>query len=90
MNSETGGRTSKCCYEGMTGMSHCDVYYDGEWNDGDSYRDDTPTTPGPVKPEIPGTGPTMPAPEEEPTAPPRKSGRPGVLPSLAPAPALAP
>lgn len=51
--SDAGGNTfEKCCYEGLiSGVIHCDVWVNGEWN-GDLSSHEEPTTP-PVTPGAP-------------------------------------
>lgn len=44
-----GNRFEKCCYEGMMGVTHCDVWVNGVWNDDLSFLEEPgtpPTTPG--------------------------------------------
>jgi hypothetical protein len=43
-----GHRTSKCCYEGIFGVTHCDVFVDGEYDGGQSFNEQPPTPPKPV------------------------------------------
>jgi hypothetical protein len=43
-----GNTRSTCCYEGMTGLTHCDVYFNGEWDEKQSFHRppvSAPTTP---------------------------------------------
>jgi hypothetical protein len=51
-----GHRTSKCCYEGIFGVTHCDVFVDGEYDGGQSFNEQPPkppvTGPRPVRPEV--------------------------------------
>ncbi|WP_155948827.1 hypothetical protein [Mycobacterium sp. URHB0044] len=50
-----GHRTSKCCYEGLFGVTHCDVFVDGEYDDGQSFLEQPP-----VKPPVVGPRPVPP------------------------------
>ena len=43
-----GHTTSSCCYEGIFGVMHCDVYKDGELSDGDSYNGPPTKTKPPI------------------------------------------
>ncbi len=50
-----GHTTEKCCYEGILGVWHCDVWVDGTYDSGQSFLEQSPTTtvtptgPPPVK-----------------------------------------
>jgi hypothetical protein len=69
-----GHRTSKCCYEGIFGVTHCDVFVDGEYDGGQSFNEQPPKPPvtgprplppGVLSPEIletpPSKGPVAPS-----------------------------
>lgn len=81
-----GVRTSKCCYEGIFGVTHCDVFVDGEYDGGQSFNEQPP------KPPVTGPRPLPPgvlAPEILETAPSKDSVKPSApLPVLAQQPVL--
>jgi hypothetical protein len=43
-----GHTTSSCCYENIFGITHCDVFKDGEISDGDSFNQPPTKTKPPV------------------------------------------
>ena len=57
-STSNGHTTSKSCYEGIFGVTHCDVYVyvyvDGEWDEGQSFNEQSP------KPPLPGAPPVVP------------------------------
>lgn len=74
--SDAGGNTfEKCCYEGMLGVTHCDVWVNGKWNDDLSFHEE-PATP----PSRPGAPPVAGVPDRAPDAAPVAPGTPGKLP----------
>jgi hypothetical protein len=44
-STSNGHTTEKCCYEGMLGVWHCDVWVDGVWDGGQSFHEQPPTPP---------------------------------------------
>jgi hypothetical protein len=74
--SDAGGNTfEKCCYEGLiSGVIHCDVWVNGEWNgDLSSHEEPTNTPPKPgAPPKVGGTpvlSPDAKNPPKNPVAP---------------------
>jgi hypothetical protein len=81
--SDAGGNTfEKCCYQSIfSGVTHCDVWVNGEWNKDLSFHEEPPVAPpkpgGP--PKVGGTPELSPDAQNPPTNPknPPKSSIPG-------------
>ncbi|MBI3224742.1 MAG: hypothetical protein HYZ39_06755 [Mycolicibacterium cosmeticum] len=73
---DAGGNTvEKCCYEGLSGVTHCDVWVNGKWNKDQSFLEQPPTAP----PVTPGAPPLGGSPQMSPDVlnPPKKNTVPG-------------
>lgn len=65
-----GNTIEKCCYEGLSGVTHCDVWVNGKWDKDKSFLE-TPTG----SPVTPGAPPIAGSPQLSPDAanPPKKN-----------------
>lgn len=73
-----GNTIEKCCYEGLSGVTHCDVWVNGKWDKDKSFLEQPPTG----SPVTTGAPPIAGTPQRSPDLPNPKNTLPGRSPVL--------